>query len=44
MRDCAACFEAIQMLEAPTFNQIFKNEELRQEFENLSRRLDQPWS
>jgi len=44
MRDSAASFEAIQKLEAPTFDQIFKNEELRQEFENLTRRLDQPSS
>ncbi|MCH9765387.1 MAG: hypothetical protein K0U34_05280, partial [Alphaproteobacteria bacterium] len=40
MRDSAASFEAIQKLEAPTFDQIFKNEELRREFENLTRKLD----
>ncbi len=44
MRDSAASFEAIQKLEAPTFDQIFKNEELRQEFENLTRRLNAPSS
>ncbi len=44
MRDSAASFEAIQKLEAPTFDQIFKNEELRREFENLTRRLDTPTS
>ncbi len=44
MRDAAASFEAIQKLEAPTFDQIFKNEELRQEFENLTRKLDVPTS
>ena len=44
MRDSAASFEAIQKLEAPTFDQIFKNEALRQEFENLTRRLDAPSS
>jgi hypothetical protein len=44
MRDSAASFEAIQKLEAPTFDQVFKNEELRQEFENLTRRLDTPSS
>ena len=44
MRDTAASFEAIQKLEAPTFEQIFKNEELRREFENLTRRLDGPTS
>ena len=40
MKDSAASFEAIQRLEAPTFDQIFKNEELRREFENLTRKLD----
>ena len=44
MRDAAASFEAIQKLEAPTFDQIFKNEELRREFENLTRKLDAPAS
>lgn len=44
MRDSAASFEAIQKLEAPTFDQIFRNEELRQEFENLTRRLNAPSS
>jgi hypothetical protein len=44
MRDASASFEAIQKLEAPTFDQIFKNEELRREFENLTRRLDGPSS
>jgi hypothetical protein len=44
MRDASASFEAIQKLEAPTFDQIFKNEELRREFENLTRRLDGPTS
>jgi hypothetical protein len=44
MRDSAASFEAIQKLEAPTFDQIFKNEELRKEFENLTRKLDIPTS
>jgi hypothetical protein len=42
MRDSATSFEAIQKLEAPTFEQIFKNEELRREFENLTRKLDAP--
>ena len=31
-------------LEAPTFEQIFRNEELRREFENLTRKLDTPTS
>jgi len=44
MRDSAASFEAIQKLEAPTFDQIFKNEELRREFESLTRKLDAPSS
>lgn len=44
MRESSASFEAIQKLEAPTFEQIFKNEELRREFENLTRRLDAPTS
>jgi hypothetical protein len=44
MRDAAASFEAIQKLEAPTFDQIFKNEELRREFESLTRKLDGPTS
>jgi hypothetical protein len=44
MRDSATSFEAIQKLEAPTFEQIFRNEELRREFENLTRKLDQPSS
>jgi hypothetical protein len=44
MNDSAASFEAIQRLEAPTFDQIFKNEELRREFENLTRKLDVPSS
>lgn len=44
MRDSTSSFEAIQKLEAPTFEQIFRNEELRKEFENLTRRLDTPSS
>ncbi|MEZ5899755.1 MAG: hypothetical protein R3D51_09695 [Hyphomicrobiaceae bacterium] len=44
MRDSSASFEAIQKLEAPSFEHIFKNDELRREFENLTRRLDAPSS
>lgn len=44
MKDSSQSFEAIQKLEAPTFEQIFKNEELRREFENLTRKLDAPSS
>jgi len=44
MRDSSQSFEALQKLEAPTFEQIFRNEELRREFENLTRKLDTPTS
>jgi hypothetical protein len=44
MREAAGSFEALQKLESPTFDQIFKNEELRREFENLTRKLDGPTS
>ena len=44
MKDSSSSFEAIQKLEAPTFEQIFRNEELRREFENLTRKLDGPSS
>ena len=44
MKDSSQSFEALQKLEAPTFDQIFKNEELRREFENLTRKLDTPTS
>ena len=44
MKDSSTSFEAIQKLEAPTFEQIFRNEELRREFENLTRKPDQPSS
>lgn len=44
MRDSTSSFEAIQKLEAPSFEQIFKNDELRREFENLTRKLDAPSS
>ncbi len=44
MRDSTTSFEAIQKLEAPTFEQIFRNEELRREFENLTKRLEVPSS
>ena len=44
MRESSASFEAIQRLEAPSFDQIFKNDELRREFENLTRKLDVPSS
>lgn len=44
MRDGSASFEALRKLEAPTFEQIFRNEELRREFEALTRKLDAPTS
>lgn len=44
MKDATQSFEALQRLEAPTFEQIFRNEELRREFENLTRMLDVPGS
>ncbi len=44
IKDAAASFEAIQRLEAPGFEQIFENQELRREFENLTRKLDVPGS
>lgn len=44
MRDSSQSFEALQRLEAPTFEQIFKNEQLRKEFESLTRKLDAPSS
>jgi hypothetical protein len=33
-----------QFVTPATFDQIFKNEELRREFENLTRKLDAPSS
>jgi hypothetical protein len=39
MEDARTSFEALQRLEAPGFEQIFKNEALRKEFENLTRKL-----
>jgi polyhydroxyalkanoate synthesis regulator phasin len=44
MRDSRSSFEAIQKLEAPTFEQIFRNEQLRREFENLTEKLEVPSS
>lgn len=39
IKDAASSFEAIQRLEAPGFDQIFKDEDLRREFENLTEKL-----
>jgi len=44
MRNTRTTFEALQKLEAPTFEQIFKNEELRREYENLTKKLQVPAS
>ena len=44
IKDAKASFEAIQKLETPGFEQIFQNQELRQEFDNLTRKLDVPSS
>jgi polyhydroxyalkanoate synthesis regulator phasin len=44
MREGTQSFDALQRLEAPTFDQLFRNEELRREFENLTRKLDTPTS
>ncbi len=44
MRNSAASFEALQRLQAPTFEQIFKNEELRREFESITKKLEVPSS
>lgn len=39
LEDARTSFEALQRLEAPGFDQVFKNETLRREFENLTRQL-----
>lgn len=39
MEDAKASFEALQRLEAPGFDQIFRNDALRREFENLTQKL-----
>jgi ABC-type transporter Mla subunit MlaD len=44
IRESSTSFEAIQKLEAPSFEQIFKSDELRREFEDLTRKLDAPAS
>ena len=44
MRNTKSTFEALQRLESPTSEQIFKNEELRREFENLTKKLEVPTS
>jgi hypothetical protein len=39
MQDAKTSFEALQRLEAPGFDQVFKNETLRKEFESLTQKL-----
>jgi hypothetical protein len=39
MDEARTSFEALQRLEAPGFEQIFKNDNLRREFENLTQKL-----
>lgn len=42
--DAKSSFKALQMLEAPGFEEVFKNKELREEFENLTEKLVPPSS
>lgn len=42
--DAKTSFKAIEMLEAPGFDQVFKNEDLRREFETLTEKLAPPSS
>ncbi len=39
MDEARTSFEALQRLQAPGFEQIFRNEDLRREFENLTQKL-----
>ncbi|WP_125461686.1 hypothetical protein [Rhodomicrobium vannielii] len=39
MEDARTSFEALQRLEAPGFDQVFRNETLRKEFESLTQKL-----
>jgi hypothetical protein len=40
MDEARTSFEALQRLEAPGFEQIFRNESLKREFENLTQKLE----
>ena len=42
--DAKSSFKALQMLEAPGFDQVFKNKELRKEFESITEKLAPPSS
>jgi len=44
IRDASASFKAIRRLQAPGFENIFRNKELRREFENITRKLAPPSS
>jgi len=44
MRNAAETFKALERLQAPTFEEIFRNEELRREFESLTEKLEVPTS
>ncbi len=39
MEDAKPSFDALHRLEAPGFEQIFRNENLKREFENLTQKL-----
>ncbi len=39
MEDAKPSFDALNRLEAPGFEQIFRNENLKREFENLTQKL-----
>ncbi len=39
MDDAKTSFDALHRLEAPGFEQIFRNENLKREFENLTQKL-----
>ena len=42
--DAKSSFKALQTLEAPGFDQVFKNKDLRKEFENITEKLAPPSS
>lgn len=44
IEDAKSSFQALERLEAPGFGQVFKNDELRREFEKLTEKLQLPSS
>ncbi len=44
IEDAKSSFQALERLEAPGFGQVFKNDELRKEFEKLTEKLQVPSS